>query len=157
MHESLFRQKSIDRINSPEQLNNYIRVSNPGVWLVLTAIIILLAGVCVWSVFGRLETRITVAGSCINGILTCYADDADIEKLTQESYLTVNGEKYEITSVGSHAVKAANALNDHIMYLGNFSQDQWLYEITVKTELPDGDYQAEIVAESISPISFIWN
>ena len=41
---NLFRQKSLDRISSPEQLNDYIRVSTPSVWMVLIAIVILLAG-----------------------------------------------------------------------------------------------------------------
>ena len=41
---SLFRQKSIDRVSSPEQLNDYIRVTTPSVWLALIAIILLLTG-----------------------------------------------------------------------------------------------------------------
>lgn len=42
MNEQLFRKKSIERVNSPEQLNEHIRVANPGVWLVLAAVIALL-------------------------------------------------------------------------------------------------------------------
>ena len=41
---SLFRKKSIDRIQSPEQLNDYLRVANPAVWVLLAAILLLLAG-----------------------------------------------------------------------------------------------------------------
>ena len=47
----LFREKSLERIASPEQLNAYIRVSTPSVWLLLAAVVILLAGVCVWGVW----------------------------------------------------------------------------------------------------------
>ena len=54
---SIFRQKSMDRISSPEQLNDYIRVTTPPVWLVLIAIALLLAGMLAWSVFGTLEAR----------------------------------------------------------------------------------------------------
>ena len=42
MNSQLFRKSSIDRVSSPEQLNSYIRVSNPGVWLVLAAVVLLL-------------------------------------------------------------------------------------------------------------------
>ena len=52
---NLFRQKSLERISSPEQLNSYIRVSTPSVWLLLTAIVILLVGGIVWGVFGEVE------------------------------------------------------------------------------------------------------
>ena len=48
----LFRQKSMDRVSSPEQLNDYIRVTTPSVWVVLAALIILLLGILAWSVLG---------------------------------------------------------------------------------------------------------
>ena len=53
-NESIFRQKSIDRISSPEQLHDYIKVSSPGAWLVLVAIIIFLVGALVWAVNGSI-------------------------------------------------------------------------------------------------------
>ena len=57
MSDQIFRKKSLDRISSPEQLNDYIRVANPGIWMILAAVIILLAGVCVWGIFGHLDTN----------------------------------------------------------------------------------------------------
>ena len=41
MSEKLFRKQSLDKVTSPEQLNDYVRVSNPGVWMILAAVIIL--------------------------------------------------------------------------------------------------------------------
>ena len=43
MDNKLFRQSSMDRISSPEELNEYLRVVRPSVWLALAAIIMLLA------------------------------------------------------------------------------------------------------------------
>ena len=51
----LFRSKSIQRVSSPEQLNDYIRVTTPSVWIVLIALVVLLAGMLIWSVLGRIE------------------------------------------------------------------------------------------------------
>ena len=59
MNEQSFRKKSVDRVSSPEQLNDYIRVANPSLWLVLGAVIALLIGVCVWGVLGRLDTTVS--------------------------------------------------------------------------------------------------
>ena len=53
----IFREKSMDRVSSPEALNDYIRVTTPSVWIVLAAIVILLAGMLAWSIFGTVETR----------------------------------------------------------------------------------------------------
>ena len=54
---TIFRKKSIDRVSSPESLNDYIRVTSPSVWIVLIAILVLLTGLLMWSIFGRLEVR----------------------------------------------------------------------------------------------------
>ena len=48
----VYRQESLDRISSPEKLNDYIKVSSPSVWLIMAAIIILLLGVIAWSILG---------------------------------------------------------------------------------------------------------
>ena len=51
---SIFRQKSIDKVSSPEKLDDYIRVTTPSVWITLAAIVILLAGIVIWGTFGEL-------------------------------------------------------------------------------------------------------
>ncbi len=51
----LFRKKSLDRISSPEQLNDYIRVTSAPVWIVLLAIVVLLVGLIAWATFGTVE------------------------------------------------------------------------------------------------------
>lgn len=157
MKDGIFRKKSMDRVKSPDQLNDYIRVSNPGVWLVLAAVIILLIGICVWGVFGKLDTKVSAVCTSSSGVMTCYVRTDDIQKITSEMKITVEGKDYEILSVGNTAVKAGDEMNAYLLYLGGFSKDEWVCEITAKTDLPDGDYAAEIVVESISPMFFVLN
>ena len=52
---AIFRAKSMERVSSPEALNDYIRVTTPSVWIVLLAIVVLLAGMLAWSIFGTVE------------------------------------------------------------------------------------------------------
>lgn len=56
-NSGIFRQKSIKRVSSPEQLNDYIRVTTPSVWLVLLALVILLVGMLAWSILGRVTVH----------------------------------------------------------------------------------------------------
>ena len=51
----LFRKKSMDRISSPEELNDYIKVTTPSVWLSIAAIVIILVGALVWGTFGTVD------------------------------------------------------------------------------------------------------
>ena len=55
--DELFRKKSVERISSPDELNDYIRVTTPSVWIVLAAIVVLLVGMLAWSVFGTVDVR----------------------------------------------------------------------------------------------------
>ena len=42
MQSKLFNKSSMERISSPEKLNDYIQVANPSIWLILGAAIVLL-------------------------------------------------------------------------------------------------------------------
>ena len=55
--KSIFRKKSIDRVSSPEQLNDYIKVTTPSVWLILFATLFLIAGTLIWAIFGKIEVN----------------------------------------------------------------------------------------------------
>ena len=51
----LFRKKTLDRISHPKQLDDYIKVSNPGVWMILVVAILLVGGFLIWALFGTIE------------------------------------------------------------------------------------------------------
>lgn len=55
MNKSLFRKKTIERVTSPEQLNDYIRVASPRVWIIIAAVLLLLTGIVVWGIFGTVK------------------------------------------------------------------------------------------------------
>ena len=48
--KDIFRKSSLDRMSSPEKLNDYIKVSNPSVWIILGAIAAILIAVIIWGV-----------------------------------------------------------------------------------------------------------
>lgn len=48
MHNDLFNKSAVDRVTSPDQLNNTIKVVPVGVWLVLIAVILALAAMIVF-------------------------------------------------------------------------------------------------------------
>ncbi|KYC40650.1 NHLP bacteriocin system secretion protein [Scytonema hofmannii PCC 7110] len=57
---SLFRKESIERLSSPERLDQLMQVVSPKSWLPLTALGSLVAVAIVWSIYGRIP--ITVEG-----------------------------------------------------------------------------------------------
>lgn len=157
MEKQIFRKSSIDRVSSPEQLNDYIRVSNPGLWMILAAVIVLLAGICVWGIFGRLETKVFSAGICENGVFTCYVKEEDAAKIKTGMMVNVNENDFAVSEISEKPVAVNEDMDSYLIYLGGFSEGEWLYEITADADIPDGTYKAEIVTESVPPMSFILN
>lgn len=156
MSGQLFRKTSMERISSPEQLNHYVRVANPGVWLVLGALILLLTGICVWGICGRLNTTLDTAGVCENGVFTCYIKERDIVSIKKGMEITVSGESCVVSDISLTPVEAGGEVEPYLLHLGGFQAGEWLYEVTADTALPDGAYEAAVTIESVSPISLIW-
>lgn len=86
MSVSIIRRQSLDRISSPEQLTDYIRVSNPSVWIILSAVVVLLISVLIWSVFGTLSTTLKVTAYVKDGVSVCYVDSSTAAKLKSGMY-----------------------------------------------------------------------
>ncbi len=157
MNEQLFRKKSIEKVSSPEQLNEYIRVTNPGVWMVLTAIVILLIGVCVWGFMGHLDTTITTVAVAENSEITVYVKEGDIKSVKEGMKVVVDDKECEITHISAQPVSVGDSFSEYALHIGNLQSGEWVYPVTVSGKFADGIHSASIVIESVSPISFVTN
>ena len=153
MSDQIFRKKSLDRISSPEQLNDYIRVANPGIWMILAAVVILLAGVCVWGIFGHLDTKTETVGTAKAGKITCYIKETDIRNVKKGTPAYIDGKEYEIAEISETPVK----LKEGQLESAAFAVDESVYTATIHTGLADGIYKVELVTNRVSPMSFVIN
>lgn len=55
-NKSLFREKSMERITSPDQMRDHMRVTNPRLWMLLGAIVLLLAGFIIFAAVCKMES-----------------------------------------------------------------------------------------------------
>lgn len=134
-NETVFRKETLERISSPEQLTDYLRITNPGVWVILSAVILLLAGLFAWSMIGTLETTATVKVIVSNDTAQIVPIDTDI--ITEGMVFRVNSEEYTV---------ALTENDDLGRYFGMASVD-----------LPDGIYDGTIVVDQVHPIDFLLN
>ncbi|MBC8165430.1 MAG: NHLP bacteriocin system secretion protein [Bryobacteraceae bacterium] len=80
MNNKLFRQVSIDRLSSPEQLDQILRVTSPKAWLALIAVLAVLAVTCVWGFTGSIRSTTAGEGLIIRrgGIFNVVAQSAGV-------------------------------------------------------------------------------
>lgn len=152
-------EKKLRKVDSPEQLNQYIRLSNPGVWILLIAIVVLLIGVCALGFFGKIDTKITTVAISGDYNSYVYIKETDLEKIkTGMSVEIVNNEnKYEIVEIETTPEKVTDELSEYARHLGNFQIGEWVYKCRLNKNLKEGTYGANIVVESIAPMVFITN
>ena len=151
--------KKFKKVNSPEQLNQYIRLSNPGVWILLLAIVVLLVGVCIWGYFGKIDTKIKTVVVSDNNTSYLYIKEEDIAKINNGMQVELNNNEntYEIVSIEEAPEKVTDDMDEYARHLGNFQVGEWVYKCRLNKNVKEGTYSANVVIESISPMTFIVN
>lgn len=132
-NQQIFRKQTLDRISSPEQLTDYLKVTNPGIWAILGAVILLLAGLLVWSAVGTLETTEDVKVVVAGGAAEIISNGQTV--LQKGMILRVSGEEYTIES---------STEDEYGRVMGKAS-----------VSLQDGKYDGSVVTDSTRPIDFL--
>jgi len=61
----LFRKTALDKISSPEQLNEYMKVAGPGVWAILAGLAITFAAFLTWGLTGSIPETVEITGTTV--------------------------------------------------------------------------------------------
>lgn len=158
MSSTIFREKSLKKIASPEQMNDYIRVSSPSVWMVLTAVIVLLAGVCVWGMFGHLDTAVQTGGVCADGCLTVLVGEEDHDKIKENAVISVDGVEYAVAEITNAPIRVDDQIDPYVVHLAGFTEGDWVYRLYADVPgLADGVYAASVITERVRPLDFVLN
>ena len=138
MDNQLFRKKSLDQISSPEQLHDYLHVTNPTVWLILAAIILLLVGCLIWSSVATIDTFASATATVNDGSMVIKIDDPNLEKMIKSGMKVAVGDTTaKVTSVGHSANGSTFAV--------------------AETTLENGTYDAKVVLRQTQVLSLLFN
>ena len=123
--QSLFRKKTVDKISSPEQLTEYLKVTSPRMWIILAAVIMVLAAVVVWGILGRMETvedaKVLVTAGRARIVIS------DPSELERGMILRIDGQEFSINGTVSD----------------EFGRSVGIATVT----LPDGSYDGTVVID----------
>jgi len=156
MENGLFRKKSMERITSPEEMHDYMRVTSPRLWMLLTAIAVLVIGFIAYASSTTMENTIPLKvhiqkmpdidekGNTIE-IIYAYAEVPLTERDMIETGMEVRigSEKGKVTWIATAEGDLALTV---VIDLDNPS-----------ATMPEGEQDAILVLESTTPISFLWN
>ena len=114
----IFRKSALDSISSPEQLTDYLKVTDPGVWIILAAVILLLIGLFAWSTIGKLETTVAGIADVKNGTAQIMLTDRSDAALESGMTVRIGERQYTITEIKeSDTFDVRSADEDELMDL----------------------------------------
>ena len=131
----IFRKEAVKRISTPDELTDYLHVTNPSVWIILSVVIVLLVGVFAWSTVGMLESTVDVNAYVQDGIARVNAVGKTPAEFKEGMILRLEGQESTIERIERN-------------------EYGWLTGYSA-VALPDGTYNGSIVTDSVKPISFL--
>lgn len=160
---SIFNEKAEKKLRSPDDLDKYVRVTNPSVWVVLIACVALLAGLLAWGLFGTVSTSVGSTGTMVEGSPMCFLSAEDAAKVHLGDVANVGGETMVVAHVSQVPLsrdEAKKTLGSDYLVSVLISGD-WAYQVVFtpehSTELAEGvPLTVNITTERVAPISLIF-
>ena len=156
MENGLFRKKSLERISSPEELHDYMRVTSPRLWMLLGAITALLVGFIVYASTATMENTMPIK-------VKVSQYELETNAAGEIGYMTAIEAHLPHTmkdQVDSNMMVRIGRIEAKIAYVGVGENETIFLNIDPGMDyvpLEEGEYDAELVLESTMPISFLWN
>lgn len=132
-NEPIFRESTVKRISSPDQLTDYLKATSPGIWITLAAALCLLCGLLIWGFSGNIETMTDAKAVIHDRTAQVVSTEGDAIRAGME--LRIGSETYQIEYTGT---------DDFGLSVGY-----------ARVDLADGSYDAQVVIESIRPVDLL--
>ena len=166
--EAAFRQSTMNRVASSEELNHYIKVTNPSAWVVVLAALLLVSGVLIWALAATVPITFETTGivphkdNPADEVVICFLDKSTAERLQKpdaKAYIGgVEAKSVEIGELPLSASEVINALGSDF-YADSIELGNWNYMITIKpaAQLNHTDFTVDFVdgASNLVPVSIV--
>ena len=138
--QAIYRESSLEKISSPDQLDQYLKVTTPAVWILLAAVLLLLGAVFWWSAHTSITSKVTGIGQVKDGVMTVTLEDDRARSVIKEG-MTVTVESGEIQA---EINSMQNDAEGHV-------------QAVAFVKLPDGTYDVQIGYRQTQLLSLLFN
>ena len=154
--QDIFREETLQKVENPEQLNDYLKVTSPGVWMLLGAVIVLLVGVVIWGFFGRIDATTSAAVVSQGGETFCLVPQEALQGVIENKTVRVNGQDLSLEPSVLTPEVVTEAVDVYVILAGDLSVGDIVYSIPLAEPLEEGVYTGTLVTETLSPVSLFF-
>ena len=149
MENQLFRKKSLEHIASPEDIRDYMHISSPRLWMILSAVLAILIGFVIFASVTTIENSV----ACKANVMSVPDEEKDSYTMLLElpagmGDLIDIGMEFRINELPGRITMVIE--NDDMTFASGDLDDQ-------SVMLKSGTYDAEVILERITPLSFLMN
>ena len=162
---SIFRQSAMSRIASADDLDKYLRITNPSAWAILLAAVLLVAGLLIWSTTAVIPTTVSVTGLMADGTVSCWVTKDVAEKIEAgEASALVLDEPASIIEVSNTPWSKAELTEylDSDYLVDSVAVEDWNFPVTIavpkglETESTARPVPVSITVSQKHPINLIF-
>ena len=114
---SIFRKAALDRLSSPEQLDELMQMTAPKSWLALAAFGALLTTALIWGIFGRIADQVHGRGILLKSggifVVAARGEGNVLEMLARPAQVVTNGELLARVSQPELEIRLRQARTNH--------------------------------------------
>lgn len=161
-NRSVFNRRATEKLRSPDDLERYVRLTNPSIWVILAACVLLLAGLVVWGIFGAVTTTVSTACVRVDDSLVCFLNVEDATEVNVGDTASVNSMLSSVTYKSEEPISRAEA-QDQIpsdFLKDTLVKDDWVFMVLLDaTTVKDVDegtvLTTTITVESKAPLALV--
>lgn len=158
---SIFNMKATEKLRSPDDLDKYVRVTNPSAWLVITACVAVLAGLLMWGIFGSVTSGVSCTGAVADGGALCLLSAEEVTKVHVGDQASVGGERMQIESISAAPLSRGEVRSElgSDFLVSKLMRDDWGYVVRFAGDTSDlvafVPLEVTITVERIAPITLL--
>ena len=158
---SIFNKRATEKLRSPDDLDKYVRVTNPSIWVLLGACVALLVGLFIWGIFGSVTTSVPATGVVHKGQAMCFLSAEDAAKVKEGDIANFGGQTMTVVEVAAIPLSSEEVSemlgSDYLASV--LVEEEWAYQVVFRGAAEDLEpgipISISITTERIAPISLI--
>ena len=161
---AMFRDSALRKMSSADDLDRYVKVTNPSAWVFIGAVAVLLVAAFIWGLTASLPITQTTTGVLESDQVVCFLPLEDHALATVDSKVTAAGHETHIVSIDGDPYsqrEVAAALNSDYA-VESLRLAQWSYKVIVAppAELASwdegDDVPVQITTREVAPLAYLF-
>lgn len=156
----IFTKKAKERLQNPDDLDRYVQVARPSVWVLFAACALLVGGLLAWGFFGTVNVNVNATGVSLDSEVFSLLSEDDASHIAVGNPANVEDTQLSVASIADVPLsrdEAKELLQSDYLLDSLVGDEEWVYMVTFEgdgaSDLDQGvPLSVSITADEVSPI-----